>query len=122
MHLAVITGISLILSACLPAEKEQAFFDLYPGAGFNQEVALVPDSMGTNSGYLGSWINLIFENQPSKVVSFSLLEDTSIYTFSERTHNWTKLENQLEYNPGEDILYPKGTEQAVTDKLVVFFV
>jgi hypothetical protein len=110
----------LFLSGCQSSEKEKAFLDLYPGVDFNQEVKLTTDPYMANSEDLGTWINLIFKNQSTEVISFSLLDGTNIYTYSERSQKWVKLENQLEYNPGEDILYPKGTAQAVTDKLVIF--
>jgi hypothetical protein len=106
----------LFLSGCQSSEKEKAFLDLYPGVDFNQEVDLVIDPSGTSAGYLGAEIDLLLENQSSKIISYSLLEGTSIYTYSEKYQKWVKLENQIEYDPGEDLLYPKESKNKITIK------
>jgi hypothetical protein len=65
---------------------------------------------------LGAEIDLLLENQSSKIISYSLLEGTSIYTYSEKYQKWVKLENQIEYDPGEDLLYPKESKNKLTIK------
>jgi hypothetical protein len=106
----------LILSGCQSGEKEQTFLDLYPGVDFNQEIDLVVDPSGANTGFLGSEIDLLLENQSSKIISYSLQEGTSIYTYSEKYQKWVKLENQIEYEPGEDLLYSKESKDKLTIK------
>jgi hypothetical protein len=110
----------LFLSGCQSAEKEKAFRNLYPGVDFNQEIVLTPSSSIDSDGNVTPDSELILENHFSEVISFNSPEGTSFYTYSKDKKEWVQIKNKMHYLglQDDDILYPKGTRNALHEAFV----
>jgi hypothetical protein len=118
--LTVLTA-CLVLSGCQSSEKEKAFLDLYPGIDFNQEIVLDTMSSSETNGNSAPWVELVLENHSSEIISYNSLEGTNLYTYSKEMKNWVQIKDQLQYfdKPDDDILYPKGTRNALYKAFVL---
>jgi len=110
-----------ILSGCQSSEKEKTFLDLYPGVDFNQEIVLDTMSSSETDENSAPWVELVLENHSSEIISYNSLEGTNLYTYSKEMKNWVQIKDQLQYfdKPDDDILYPKGTRNALYKAFVL---
>jgi len=117
--LLIVCVILLSLPSCKKKtqDKETAFQNLYHGIEFNKDIILIKDPLGANYGFLGCEIDLILQNQSSRKVNFDISKDVAIYTYSEKQQKWIQVINKFTYNPGEETINPKGTED-ITNTLV----
>jgi hypothetical protein len=111
----------LVLSGCQSVENERTFLDLYPGVDFNNEVVLETMSSSETDGNFAPWVELVLENHSPEIISYNSLEGTSLYTYSKEMKEWVQIKDQLQYSdkPDDEIMYPKGTRNALYKAFVL---